>query len=325
MLKLFQNTKPTTVLLIILLGFVMKWQAFVYPIFPEVSKGHFMFDLILGCLKILFGKSAISFSFLSVSLLIAQSYYLNFIVSKHKLFVLNGFLPAFSFLLLTSLFPSLNYFNEQLILNFFVLAAFEKILGFSHSSNSRTEIFNAGFLMTIPFLFQLSGFGFWVLFFVSLALLRPFHLAEWVVGIIGLFTPIYFFVCSLFLFNKMEVLHQFPLLSFNYLQSADFKRFHFGLLLGFFLLIAFGLFALLQNLPKVTIYVRRSWLIVVSYCMLAIGILFLITPKANQGWILVLPPLCLIISQSFCLEKTKWFSSFTFYFSIVLFIFSQLI
>ena len=303
----------------------MKLQVFVHPVFPVVSDGHFLFEFLIQIIRTILPCAALGYSLLTIALLITQAFYLNFIVTKHKLFVQNGFLPAFCFLLLSSFYPSLNSFSEQLLINFLVLAGIDKILGFNHTAHPRTEIFNAGFLMSLTVLFQLSGIGFLLLFFASLALLRPTHLAEWVVGIIGFFTPIYFLVCLLFLFDKLEVLHQFPLLGFNSLLQGDFKGLHLILLSGLFLLIVLGLFSLQQNLPRVTIYVRRSWLIVVSYCFLALVIIFISAPSQNQGWILLCPPLSLIISQSFCLEKTKRFSSFTFYFTIILFIFSQLI
>lgn len=303
----------------------MKWQAIIHPILPTLDKGHFVFAIILSVARFLFQNTALGYVLLSISLLIVQAFYLNFIVVKHKLFTQNAFLPAFSFLLFTSFFPNQNYLSEAMIESFFVLAAIDIILGLSHVVNPRTAIFNAGFFMSIPLLFQSSGIGFLLLFFVSLAMLRPFQIAEWVVGIIGFFTPIYFFVCLLFLFDKMEVLHQFPLFGINYLQAHDFKGLHLILLLGFFILIGTGLFALQQNLPRFTIYVRRGWLVMVSYCIIAFAIIFLCAPSSFQGWILLMPPLTMIISQSFCLDKPKRFSSFTFYFTILLFIFSQLI
>ena len=303
----------------------MKWQIMLHPILPIVEKEHFTYNLLFTIPKFIFGDAAIGYSLFSVSLLIGLAFYLNYIVVKHKLFSQNTFLPAFSFLLLTSFFPNQNYLSETIVESFFVLAGIDIILGLSHIANPRTAIFNAGFFMSFPLLFQASGFGFLLLFFVSLALLRPFQIAEWLVGIIGFFTPVYFFVCLLFLFDKIEVLHQFPLFDCNYLQAADFKGLHLLLLIGFFILIATGLFSLQQNLPRVTIYVRRGWLVMISYCILALAIIFLSASTSYQGWILLMPPLTMIISQSFCLEKTKRFSSFTFYFSILLFIFSQLI
>jgi hypothetical protein len=325
LLKLFQNTKPATVLLIIVLAIIMKWQVLLHPVFPVANKEHFCFTLILSTVHFVLQDVAISYSLLAIGLMITQAFYLNFIVVKYKLFSQNSFIPAFGFLLITSFFPSLNFFSEQLIVNFFVLAGIDKMLGFSHAANARNQIFNAGFLISIPLLFQLSGSFFLIMLLVSLALLRPFQLVEWVVGLIGFFTPIYFFVCLLFLFDKMEVLHHFSLFRINYLLPEFFKGLHLILLLGLFLLIAFGIFALQQSLPRVTIYVRRSWLLMICYCLLALCVIFCSSNTQFQGWILLMPPLSMIISQSFCLEKTKRFSSFTFYFSILLFIFSQLI
>ena len=93
---------------------------------------------------------------------------------------------------------------------------------------------------------------------------------------------------------------------------------------GMGILLAIGSISIQQQITKMTIYIRRAWGLAYTYLVVSFGIAFITVSSVNAEWLVIAPALSLIISQSFCLEKSKRFSSFTFYFSLLLLIFCQL-
>lgn len=324
MLRLFRNYSPFTVLILIIAAFLMKLQALLHPIAPVALEHHVVFATVLHCLDYIFYGSAFAYTLFAVCIIISQALFLNYITVRHKMFPRNSYLPAFSYLLLTSLTPSFNYFSEPLLINWLTLIAVNIMLTFSQTSQPRKQIFNAGFAICIPALLQFPALGFILLFILALIFLRSFNAGEWVVGIMGYLTPIYFFVCILFLFDHLPVLTQAFQLGFSLPGKFARPAYMVGAIGGLVLLVVEGTISIQQQIAKMTIYIRRSWGLMFTYLLISFAVAFIAVSSVNAEWMIIMPALSLIISQSFCFEKSKRFSTFTFYFSLLLLIFCLL-
>jgi hypothetical protein len=175
----------------------------------------------------------------------------------------------------------------------------------------------------MPALFQFPALGFFVLFMFALIFLRPFNIGEWVVGLMGYLTPIYFFIVILFLVDKLPVLLKIARLRLSIPKHMENPVYMAGAITGLAILAIAGSFALQQYMSRLTIYIRRSWGLIYIYLVVAAGLAFIAVSSVNAEWSLILPPLSFIIAHSFYLEKTKRFSNFAFYFSMVLLVFCQ--
>ncbi len=324
MLRLFQGYNPFTVLMLLIAFIIMKLQVLSHPFVEINSENAFLFQLMQNGAKWLFGNGATAMTILSMLLVFVQALYLNHIAVKHKLFVRNTYLPAFTYLLLTSLHPSFSSFSAPLVNNFGLLVAFDLMLSFSNTTQPRTKIFNAGFVLCIPILIQFSAVGYVLLFLMALVFLRSFHLGEWVVGTIGFFTPIYFYMAILFLIDQLALNNSFWQLGFIFPKKMSTPVYQVGVVSGLIILLFSGLFVLQQLMPKVTIYVRRGWLLILCYLIVSLLVRSFSFKTPETAWLYLMPPLSLVVAQSLCLEKSKRFSSFTFYFSLCLLVFSQL-
>ncbi|RYG37242.1 MAG: hypothetical protein EOO01_30320, partial [Chitinophagaceae bacterium] len=222
MLQLFRNYSPFTVLILIIAGFLMKLQALSSGVAPVPLPDHIIFGQLLAVLNHIFHGSAFGYTLFAVVLLHIQAIYLNYITVKHKLFHRNTYLPAFSYLVLTSIYPPFNYFSEPLLINFFTIAALDLMLTLSQTSQPRKQIFNAGFLLCIPAMIQFPAVGFILLLFLALLFLRTFNLGEWTVGGLGYLTPIYFFVAFLFLFDQLPAIYRLPHFGFAFPKELNY-------------------------------------------------------------------------------------------------------
>lgn len=324
MLHLFRNYNPFTVLILFIAAFIMKMQALSHPVMPIALPDHLVFASILQGLDYFFHGSAFAYTLLAVVLIFSQALYINHITVRHRLFLKNNYFPAFAYLLLTSIAPAFNYFSEPLLVNWLVLIAVNMMLTFNQNLQPRKQIFNAGFMICLPALIQFPSIGFILLFILALLLLRSFNIGEWVVGTMGYLTPIYFFATILFLIDRLPVLIRNYHIGFSIPRHLVHPVYMVGTLCGIFLLAVIGSYSLQQQIAKMTIYIRRSWALMYCYLIVSVAVTLIAISAVNAEWLILMPALSLIIAHAFCIEKSKRFSNFTFYFSLLLLIFCQL-
>jgi len=323
-LQLFRNYNPFTVLILVIAAFLMKLQALLHPVAPVALPDHIVFASMLRVMNVVFFGNAFVYTLLSVFLLIGQALYINYITVRHKMFAKTTYVPAFTYLLLTSLNPSFNYFSEPLLINWLTLIAVNIMLTLSQTSQPRKQIFNAGFAICIPALLQFPAVGFLVLFLMALVFLRSFNAGEWVVGLMGYITPVYFFAGILFLADNLPVLKKIFRLGFAIPGKIAHPVYMVAAIGGLLLLLIIGSISIQQQMAKMTIYIRRAWGLIFTFLLVSFAVAFIAVSSVRAEWLIVMPALSLIISQSFYFEKSKRFSSFTFYFSLLLLIFCQL-
>jgi hypothetical protein len=194
---------------------VMKAGAILHPVMPVRVPHHVLYNLIIGEMPETVGANGFLTSLGVIFCLFFQSIYIVHITGKHKLFHRVTLIPAFIFLLLTSAFPQFSMAGETILVNWILLAAIDSVLGLSVSQNPRKLIFNSGFIISLCSLFQFSYLGFFLLLVVALVMLRPFSIGEWSVMILGYLTPLYFFICFLFLTDNWKLFHDWVHIGFS--------------------------------------------------------------------------------------------------------------
>ena len=321
MLNLFRKNSPFTVIILFIFTLVIKLRVLLNPAVPQSVPGHFLYNYFLHGIHFFFRDNAFAYTILSIITLFIQSLYLNSIAVRHKLFPRNTYLSAFTYILLTSIYPRFNYFNETIFLNWLLLGAMDIMFGFSQTSQPRKLIYNAALLFCLTALFQFSFIAFFLLLLVGMVMFRPFNLGEWCVAILGYFTPFYFLASVLFVFDKFYLFRHWPHIGFS-ISAVETSVTHFMITIsGIFLLLASGIFSMRRNVPLSNIYIRRDWIALSFYLIISVMVAFLTDRAVASAWIIVMPALSIIVTHAFALEKNKRFSNFIFYFSIVFLVF----
>lgn len=322
MQDLFRNNTPYTVIILFVFALLAKFQALAHPVAPLLLHGHFVYGSLLYLLNFLFGGSSVGYTYFSLLLLFGQALYLNSICVRHKLFNRSGYLPAFFYILLTSLLPSFSYFNEQIVTLWWLLGALDAILYFSSPVNPRRDVFNAGFLFSMAAVVQFSALFFILMLLAALVILRPFDLGEYSVGALGYITPVYFLAGILFVFDRFGLLSQWPQLAISLPAIVRHPLHLVGSIVGIIILLVGGMYQL-QHVRKTSINNRRNWRTIIV--MLFISILTAAFTQSNSGssWLIVIPPVSILAAQAMNEEKRGRFSSFIFYFSLAFLVYCQ--
>lgn len=318
MLHLFRNKSPYTVLILLIITLVLKSGILVNPQSPVKIEGYFLYNSIVSLFNVLLGGSSFLYTLLAVVMLFVQALYVNHLSTRHRLFVRATYFPAFVFILLSSVHPNFNYFGVPLLVNWCVLVGIDICLTLHHSPNPRKNLFNAAFVFAVAGLLHFSGVGYLLVFLAALLLLRPFNAGEWTVAAMGYLTPFYFAAALLFIADMLPAFAHWPDLDFVVVRKIRFPLYLSVLSGGLLVLMGGGLFAMQQQMPKATIYVRRSWVAIMLYLVMSGLVALFGETSVNNAWLLTIPGLSLFIAHGLMMEKSKWFSNFIFYFSITL-------
>jgi len=320
-LQLFRNNSPFTGIVLFIFALLVKFQVLLHPVAPVPVAGHFLYNYIIRVLYYVFRHGAFAYTMLTIVILFIQALYLKSISVRHKLLPRYTYIPAFVYILLTSIYPPFNSFNETLLLNWLLLGAVDFMFSFSQTTQPRKLIFNASFLLSMAALFQFTLLAYFFLLLVGMVLFRSFNLGEWSVAIMGYLTPLYFLVCILFLADKIRLFAQWPHIGFSLSTPVASPFYLIVTLAGIFILLASGVYATLQNVVLSNIYIRRDWIAISFYFIISIVVAFLTDEGIKTAWLITLPALSIVISHALLLEKNKRFSNFIFYFSLLFLIF----
>ena len=321
MLKLVRNNSPFTVIVLFIFALVVKFPALLHPVAPLPVPGHFIYNFLLKGLFFVFKGGNFAYSMLAIIVLIIQALYLKSVTTRHKLFPKYTYVPAFVYLLLTSIYPLFNSFNETILINWFLIGAMDIMFSFTQTTQPRKLIFNASLLLSMAALFQFTVMSYFLLLIVGMVMFRSFNIGEWSVAMMGYITPIYFLVCILFLADQFGLFSHWLHIGFS-LTGNVISPFYLGWMIGGLLFLSVcGVYAMQVNVAMSNIYVRRDWMAVTFYLIISILVAILTDREIKSQWLIAMPALSIIISHALLLEKKKGFSNFIFYFSIIFLIF----
>ncbi len=323
MLQIFRNNNPFTVIILFIGTLLLKLGILIHPQVPVALPGYFVYNEVLVMLSVVLRSNAFGYTFLSVLMLFCQALYINRIANHYKLFSRPSYIPAMVFILLISLYPPFGLFSLAILVNWFVLGGIDVVLSFNQTLKPGKNIFNAGFLFCIAGIFQFSAVGFILLLLGGIIVLRSFNASEWVVAVLGYITPLYFFAGILFLADKLPLLYEWPQAGISFPRQLHAPVYLLGLLGGFVVLLSCGLYAMQLQVPKSGIYIRRNWAALTMYAIIAVIVAVITDVFVPSAWLITMPGLAFIVIHAFNLEKSKRFSNFIFYFSLLLVIFCQ--
>jgi hypothetical protein len=299
----------------------VKFQVLLHPMEPIPVAGHFLYNYIIRGLFIVFRHGAFSYTMLAIIIMFLQALYLKSISTRHKLFPRYTYIPAFVYLLLTSIYPAFSYFSETLIVNWFLLGAVDFMFSFTQSNQPRKLIYNASFLLSMAALFQFTMLAFFFLLLVGMVMFRPFNVGEWSVAIMGYVTPFYFLAGILFLIDRFGLFRDWAHIGFSFSSDTPPLFYLIFTIAGILILLASGIYATLQNVVLSNIYIRRDWMAISFYFMISLVVAVLTDRAVHTQWLIAFPALSIVISHALQLEKNKRFSNFIFYFSFVFLVF----
>jgi hypothetical protein len=294
--RFFRSGNPLTVLLLLIYTLLVKFFYLLHPstFIADGSEG-LLYDLLVKWLQVLVGKSPLFFTSIAILLLFLQTLLLTRIINHHRLFPKSTYLPAMSYLLFTSLWQGWNVFSPALLVNCIMLWVFSSTTELYTRTSARDVVFNIGFALGIAGLFYFPAIVFCVLLLISLLIMRPFRLAEWIIALLGLICPLYLLGTYLFITNQGALLKRIPRIGISLPIISDYKV--WGALIASLFFFILGWMLLQRPLKKMLIQTRKTWAVQIVFVMVAILVPLFNVQFSPDYWVLAILPISMFVGN----------------------------
>ncbi len=324
MLNIFRSFNPYAVFVLFLVAIVFKLAFLVHPVMPyRIAESPYLWLKLADFMESALGHSAFLLTFFAIVNLFGQAIYLNRIASTHHLYPKASYLPAMGYVLLTSLFKDWNYLSATLVSNWLLLAMLSGMLQLYAAPDARKQIFNIGCCISLAAMLVFPNIAFILLLLLALAVLRPFKISEWMVGLLGLLTPLYFLAGILFLTDNLHLLPKMAAIGFRLPDRLARPEIVIAAFSVIALLMTTGVYYLNTFMSRMLIQNKKWWYVVIgSFFVSLIAGTFTIAKGYNQ-WLGVLVPVTFIVTNTWFEERHKWLPRVFIYVLMAVIIFVQ--
>lgn len=306
MIAFFKTNSPVNVFLLFAYAVVLKWYSFLHPHVPvpQLTDG-FLYIWLLNFLSAAGQSAPVIYPFIVLVLTVTQAVSFNNLINNEKLLPRPNYLPAMAYILITSLFPEWWQLSSALIINSLLVWVWAMLSRLFNHPRPKAQVFNAGLVIGLASYLYFPAIGFSILIFFALITLRPFHLSEWLVGVLGIITPYYFLFAFLFLANTSNPLTYLPSI------SVSFPRFQqdiwaWGAIVLLIVPFLISGFYIQGNILRMLIQVRKSWSLMLFYLLITLLIPFVNFASTFEYWILCALPFAAFHGYTFFYAEKKW-------------------
>ena len=302
----FKANNPYNTFLLLIYGLLLKLPMFLHPTFPTPQQTDgFLFKALLAQLSIIGNSVPAIYPIISFLLLYTQAVTFNKLANDQRLMQKPNYLTGMAYLLITSLFKEWNILSAPLIVNSLLIWVWANMSGLNNNKNAKSTLFNIGIIIGVSTFFYFPSIAFAILIIVGLTVTRPFKLAEWLIALLGIFTPYYFLLAYVFLTDKWKG-YKLPGFSVSLPRFYE-SRWALAAIIIVLVATAIGLFFIQQNFRRQLVQTRKSWNLVFLYFLVAVFIPFINTTHSFQYWILCAVPLSAFVGSAFLYPGKKWF------------------
>lgn len=317
MIGVFKHKNPGNILLLLLFGVLIKLPMFFYPYIPQPSEQDTeLYGSILKFLEPAAKNFPMLYPLLSCSLLFIQAIVLTRFINNQRMMNRSNYLGGMSYLLLTSLFVEWNYFSAPLLINTFLLYILSALFRSYHAQHAKGIVFNAGLALGLASLIYFPAIIFVIWTLLALMLMRAFRINEWIVCLLGITTPYYFYAAGLFIFGDWDwekLIQPFTIGLPDVKQSAWLAGSTFLLAVPFLM----GSYYVQVNLRRMLIQVRKGWSLLLLFLLTAVIVQFANGSDDFENWILVAVPLAAFHACTYLYSTLRIVPNLLFWLSVV--------
>ena len=176
-------------------------------------------------------------------------------------------------------------------------------------------IFNIGVALGIAGFLFISSLTFIIWVLLALAVMRPFRLNEWLLCILGITTPFYFYGIYLFFNDKWSWQAIVPHLSVG---IPAIKQSFWLAGSVFLLMIPFltGGYYVQDNLRRMLINVRKGWSLLLLYLLASLLLPFINNSDTFENWVMAMIPMASFHACTYLYSTLRIYPNLVFWLSV---------
>ncbi|HEX5652387.1 MAG TPA: hypothetical protein VFX58_04905 [Chitinophagaceae bacterium] len=289
---------------------------FFHPHIPVVRPADgTLFIYILKWLEPAGKENPVIYSLLAFGLLFLQAVMLTRFINNQRMTSRSSYLPGMAYLLITSLMPEWNYFSAPLLINSILLFVLSSLFRIYHQQNARGTIFNIGVALGIAGFLFISSLTFIIWVLLAMAVMRPFRINEWLLCILGITIPFYFYGIYIFLNDQWSWKALVPHISVgipSIKQSAWLAGSVFLLMIPFLT----GGYYVQDNLRRMLINVRKGWSLLLLYLMASLLLPFVNNSDSFENWVMAMIPMAAFHACTYLYSTLRIYPNLVFWLSV---------
>ena len=312
MIRFLSGANPLNLLILFFLGIILRISTFISPEIPTTSASDgWLYIQVLDLLRPAGAKFPVLYPLLAYLLVFIQAVLLNGFANQKKVFPNLNLIPAFAVIFLSALLPEWSRWSSLILVNLLLVWLWPKLTGLYHSEKVKSDVFNAGLTISIcSFLYFPSVFLF-PLILLTLIISRPFRLTEWLLSVVGLSLPYYFFFAFRYIFHiPIEFKTVFPELEW---QSPLSGSIGYTTWVPVSLLLVTILAGILYNqrlVSRMVVLNRKIWSLNALFLIISLVIIF-IHVKGENSLTICLIPAVFYAASFYVFSKSKLFPELT--------------
>lgn len=316
MIGIFKQKSPANILLLLVFGLLIKLPMFMHPhIVGWKEEDGVLFKAIVKFIQPTGRSYPVVFPVIAFIVLFLQAILLNRIINNQRMMNRPTYFGGMAYMLVTSLLPEWNYFSAPLIINLILLFLLSALFRIYNQENAKGTIFNMGVALGLASFIFFPSVAFFIWILLALMVMRPFRLNEWLLCIVGITTPFYFYAVYLFITNQWSWQHLWPHFSVS-LPSVKQSAWRAGSV--FFLLVPFlmGGFYVQDGLRKMLIQVRKGWSLLLLYLLVAFFVPFINNSNNFENWVMMAVPFASFHAFTYLYSPLRIFPLLLFWFTV---------
>ena len=253
---------------------------------------------------------------LAFCLLLIQSVVLSYLINNKRMMHLSNYLTGMAYMIITSLFPEWNYFSAPLLVNTFLILILSALLKSYNFQQVKGILFNAGLAAGAALFLYFPAISIFVWMLLSMLVMRPFRISEWIICLLGFLTPFYFYSAYLFLSDSWNWMKLVQPLTFRLpavTQSAWLAGSTFLLAVSFLS----GAYFVQNNMRKMLIQVRKGWSLLLLLLLASLFVPFISSTQGFENWMLAAVPLAAFHACSYQYFTFRIIPNLLFWLSVV--------
>ncbi len=299
MIASFSRKSPANIVILLIYAVLLKFSILKHLYEPMVNNNDGkLYKVFITYLK---GYQIWSTIIVFV-LLMVQAISITQIMNRGRLMHKPNYLPAMSYLLITSFFTDWNVLSSALIASTIILVVWNLITQLQNAQNPKSILFNIGLLIGVCNFIYVFSFTFLLLGIIGLIVYRAFRLNEYLILLLGFAVPYYFLFIIEYLNDTFKIQHYKIYLSIHLPQFNNASWVLTGVLI-IAILTMVGIYYVQQQSNKMLVQARKSWSILFFYLCISLFIPFFSSNFAY--WILCLLPASAFIGAGFLYIKNQ--------------------
>ncbi len=314
LLKFFKSNLPYVVVLIPILG-ILLW---LPSLFPELSLKPVatikQYSPVYGWLTSPLQANYYLSTIIALILCVLQSYLLIRLNFKYIFIESKTYLPAVIFVLICSALFSNQALQPALIANLFILLSFDKGLLITKDRNQIKKYYESGLFLGLATLITPTLIFILLIIWITLFVLKNFNWREWMASILGLLTPIAFYLSIAYLnnnfsFSKNSYIELLTISSENILQFSDINIIAFATF-SFILLVT--LLTTLRIIGTKKISSRKYYILFIWMFVLGLALYTTMPSMGEELAYFMAIPMSIIFTLFFVEIRSKWLAELFF-------------